>query len=105
MVRLNSLVPRLSVAEVPHSSLKSVDKTVETQLLSPADLYQGPELRVSTWGVLSAQSAYSVRRAGQIVEPNKKLGEKVRWFAYKSDVTEALQSPWHEACVAETTPF
>lgn len=42
MVRLNSLVPWLSVAEVPHSSLKSVDKTAETQLLSPADLYQGP---------------------------------------------------------------
>lgn len=88
---------------MPHSSLKSVDKTVETQLLSPVDLYQGPELRVSTWGVLSAQSAYSVRRAGQIVEPNKKLGEKVS--AYKSDVTEALQSLWHEACVAETTSF
>lgn len=77
MVRLNSLVPWLSVAEVPHSSLKSVDKTAETQLLSPADLYQGPELRVSTWGVLSAQSAYSRRRAGQCSGCGTK--QKARW--------------------------
>lgn len=52
--------PWLRVTEMPHSSLSLLIRPTMLSSFSQKT-YQGPTLRVSTWGVLSAQRVYSVR--------------------------------------------
>lgn len=67
------LGPWLGVTEMPHSSLKPVDKPDSAEQLLSADFISGSggrggrrwvgKLKVSTWAVLSAQKAYTISRS------------------------------------------
>lgn len=61
------LGPWLGVTEMPHSSLKPVDKPDSAEQLLSADFISGRvgagKLKVSTWAVLSAQKAYTISRS------------------------------------------
>lgn len=64
------LGPWLGVTEMPHSSLKPVDKPDSAEQLLSADFISGGgrgvgggKLKVSTWAILSAQKAYTISRS------------------------------------------